>query len=248
VRWLAIAGQWTLAMLFAAGRAYAADPTEYIYSPVVVEGEHEVDLRAGVGSSGRTTGMRRGLDIGLGAGLTEHWFSEVSMQWRRGRNGGTAFDAAEWENIIALAEPGQWPLDLGVFAGVELPRDPAEGTALRLGLLAQHDLGLWQFNANALASHHVGSSSISALQWRYQAQAMYRWRPALAGGLQAFGQLSSPTQSWAAGSQQSHRLGPFVMGRIPLGERSLTWQLAALAGLAAHAPDRTLRLQVEYDF
>jgi hypothetical protein len=43
-------------------------------------------------------------------------------------------------------------------------------------------------------------------------------------------------------------VGPFATGRIPLGERSLTWELAALAGLAAHAPDRTVRLQAEYDY
>jgi len=238
-----------LAGLMAAAPVRGADASTYLLLPGVTQGEREIDARYGVGSAGPTTRHEQDAGLGIGLGLTANWFSEIAVQYRRPAHKGTALDAFEWENIVALAEPGQWPVDVSVAIEVEQAHDPREGPSVRAGPLLQGEFGRFQANVNLLAGRHIRSAEIQATQLRYQAQFKYRYSRPLEMGLQAFGSLGSATQSWAAYADQVHRIGPVVLGRFVLpGERSISYNAALLLGTSAHSPDRTLRLQIEYEF
>ncbi len=232
-----------------AGSARAADASLYLLVPTVTQGEREIDFHSGVGSAGRSTHREEDAGVGFGAGVTDYWFTELAVQYRRVGNSGTAMDAFEWENIFQLAEPGQWPLDVGIAVEVEKPRNPAEGFSVRAGPLLQKEFGRFQGNANLLFSRHYQGTEFHATQERYEVQLKYRYAQAFEYGLQAFGSLGSPRQSWTGYERQLHRLGPVILGKLPLaGERSLSYNAAFLAGTTAHSPDRTVRLQLEYEF
>ncbi len=236
--------------------AAAVDAAEYLFVPVVTQGERELDLHMGVASAGSRTRHERNAGMGLGIGVTEHWFTEAAIEYHDLAGSGTTLDAVEWENIVQLAEPNEWPVDLGVVFIVEKPHasaaEPYEipgDFSVRIGPLLQRDFGKIQANFNVLFVRHFQSRELPACQIRYQAQLKYRYSRPLEFGLQAFGNLGYGTQTWAAYQQQVHRIGPVVTGRVPLsGERSISYNAAFLAGTSARSPDRTLRMQVEYEF
>jgi hypothetical protein len=238
-----------LALLMPCRPAFAVDANTYLLVPTVTEGEREIDWHSGVGSAGATTTFRRNTGLGLGFGVTNNWFTELAVQYQHGRRFGTVYDAMEWENIFQLAEPNEWPVDVGMALEVEIPRNADEGIATRIGPLLQKDFGNFEVNANVLLDRHFRGRGFQSTQIQYQGQFKYRYSQPLEFGVQAFGNLGTRLQSWAAYPQQAHRIGPVVLGRFPLAkERGLSYNLAFLVGTTAHSPDRTLRFQIEYEF
>jgi len=79
-------------------------------------------------------------------------------------------------------------------------------------------------------------------------QVKYRYRQAFEFGAQGFGDLG-PWGHWSPLQQQTHRFGPAVFGRVPLGGRLvLNYNAAWLFGLVSGAPSDTVRAQVEIEF
>ena len=236
------------AALLASGPALAVDASTYLIEPIVTAGERELDARMGAGSRGRSITSERDAGIGLGMGLTQRWFSEIAVQYRQA-SAGSGWDALDWENVVQLAEQGEWMVDTGILLEIEVPRDRAEGDSLRAGVLLQKDLGYWQVNFNTVATRHFDGSEFRLEQWRYQFQAKYRLRRPLEFGVQAFGSLSAHDRLWVPYERQSHRVGPVVLGRFTLsGERSIGYNAAFLLGTTGRSPDRTVRCQLEYEF
>lgn len=131
---------------------------------------------------------------------------------------------------------------------MERPQDRDEGYELKLGPLFQTEFGRLQLNTNILLERVFDSLGSNGTSLGYQWQAKYRWREALEFGAQGFGEMGDWTH-WAPADEQNHRLGPAVFGKIPLGGRqAIRYNAALLMGLGKGAPDRTLRLQVEYEF
>jgi len=229
--------------------AIAADASTYLLFPSVVQGEREIDLHCGVGSAGAQTANEQDCGIGLGIGISAHWFTELALQVRKVGDQGRGIDALEWENIFTFAEPNEWPVDLGLALEIERPRNPQEGPSLRVGPLLQKEFGRIQANFNVLASRHYQTDRFESVQLRYQGQVKYRYSEPMEFGVQAFGNLGTPAQSWSAYAQQNHRVGPVLLGRFPLpAERAISYNAAFLLGTTARSADRTLRVQIEYEF
>ena len=107
----------------------------------------------------------------------------------------------------------------------------------------------FEVNFNPLILRFFQGSESPATQLSYQSQIKYRYSQPLEVGIQAFGRLSASGQTWTPYSEQVHRVGPVVLGRLVLPrERSLSYNIAFLMGTTAHSPDRTLRFQFEYEF
>jgi hypothetical protein len=237
-----------VAFLLSAGVTRAADPSVYLLLPTVTQGEREIDLRSGWGSGGANVNTDKAAGLGFGYGVTQHWFTEVALQYRRAGNGGTEFDAFEWENILQLAEPGEWPVDVGLAVEFERPRNTAEGPGARVGVLFQKEFGMVQANLNLLLGRHIHSTQFQSTTLSYQGQVKYRYSQPFEFGLQAFGNVATVNGSTSY-SSETNRIGPVILGKFPLAnERSLSYNLGFLLGTTANSPDRTLRVQVEYEF
>ena len=123
-----------LALALRCQTAWTFDASEYLFLPTVTQGEREVDWHFGVGSTGATTRQAADAGIGIGMGVTAHWYTELDLQYRQRGASGTALDAVEWENILQLAEPNQWPIDVGVVCAIERPQDVNERPSIRIKL------------------------------------------------------------------------------------------------------------------
>ena len=225
----------------------AGGPADYVFTPAVTYGEHEIDFKAG---SWKKSGEGRSsaASIGYGYGVTQHWFTEVYRKYERSEDAGTHFDAWEWENKLQLTEPGRFPVDLGFILEIERPQDRTEGYEVLFGPLLQTEAGRFQFNANLLLEQHYRSESTQRALLAYQWQVKYRWQQQFEFGLQGFGNGGS-WNHWDAVTERSNRIGPAIFGKLPFGNRqALRYNAAWLVSTASNLPSQNFRAQIEYEF
>lgn len=126
--------------------------------------------------------------------------------------------------------------------------DHDEGWEAKWSPLFQTEFGKVQLNANALFQRNYHAGEPNNMQFLYQWQVKYRWKPEFEFGVQGFGETGDYDR-WATSDEQLHRAGPAVFGKLPLGGRqAIKYNAAWLLGASKAAPDNTLRLQVEYEF
>ncbi len=230
-----------------AGAAHAS-PADYVYNPIVEQGEKEIDFK--MGSAKLRDGTRESaMSLGLGYGVNSWWFTEVYAKWNRQTPDGQRFDAVEWENKFQLTETGKYPVDVGVIVELERPQDRSEGWELRWGPLFQMELTpSIVANANLLFGRHYRSATPSSMELDYQWQLRYRWKPELEVGAQGFGSMG-PWRDWLPSAQQEHKAGPAVFGKIRLGgHQAIKYNAAWLVGTNTNTPRGTFRMQAEYEF
>ena len=228
--------------------ALHAGPADYVYTPNVVEGEREIDVKMGTVKERDGTRVSAAT-LGFGYGVNSFWFTELYVKSKRQTPGSWGYDALEWENKFQLTETGKYPVDVGLIVEVERPRDRSEGYELRFGPLFQTEITQSVVaNLNLLLSKNYRSVTPSSMELGYQWQLKYRWKPALELGAQGFGKLG-PVRNWLPGDQQEHKLGPAVFGKIRLDSRhAIHYNAAWLVGANSNTARNTLRLQAEYEF
>lgn len=227
--------------------AHAA-PSDYVFTPIVEEGEREVDFKAG--TSKFRDGTRANKEsLGFGYGATSWWFTELYAIWHKEPGERHGFDAWEWENKFQFTETGRYPVDVGFILEIERPKDRREGYEVKWGPLLQTDFGRdLQGNLNLLFEKHVRTEVGAKAELGYQWQLKYRWRPQFEFGAQGFGSLG-PWNDWSPSSAQSHVAGPAIFGRIRVAERqAIKYNAAWLFGMGKGSPRHTLRMQAEYEF
>ncbi len=225
-----------------------AGPDGNVESPIVEEGERELDIKFGTARP-RQGGRESALSVGLGFGMNSWWATEVYAKANRQTPGGWRFDAVEWENRFQLTETGKYPVDLGWVIELEHPQDRSEGWELSFGPLLQAELTpKLVANLNLFFTRNYRASTPSAMNMDYQWQLRYRWKPELEWGAQGFGSLG-PWRQWAAADQQEHKAGPAVFGKLRLdAHQAINYNAAWLLANNATTPRNTLRLQVEYEY
>jgi hypothetical protein len=224
-----------------------AGPADYVFTPGVTYGEHEIDFKSGtVKKSGEN--RETAASIGYGYGATENWFTELYVKYKRSGENGTAFDAFEWENKFQLTESGKYPVDIGFITEIERPQDRSEGYEVKFGPLFQTEFGKTQLNLNILFQRNYRAAEANPMKLGYQWQAKYRLMPAFEFGAQGFGDVGNWNRI-APRNEQSHLLGPAVFGKIALGGRhAIKYNAAYLIDASDTKHSNTFRTQVEYEF
>lgn len=229
-----------------------AGPDDYVRSPNVEYGEREIDFKYGTARFKDADARESAGSLGFGWGVKPWWFTEAYVKYEKEPGERTRYDAVEWENLFQLTEHNQYPVDVGFVVEVEVPRERhEEGYEIKLGPLFQADTGPVRWNANLLFERHVrahGEEEPHRTEMGYQLQARYDFSGDFGVGAQAFGELGE-WNHWAPHSEQSHRAGPAVFGRVKLGGRNIVkYNAAYLFKASDAAPDNTFRMQVEYEF
>jgi hypothetical protein len=224
-----------------------ADANDYVHTPIVEQGEKEIDFKWGT-ERHRHEPSGNATSIGFGYGVNSWWFTELYGKWHRDPGSASGFDAWEWENKFQLAPTGKYPVDLGFLLEIERPKDRAEGYELKYGPLLQSEWGLVQGNLNLLLEKHVRATEQFDTEFKYEAQLKYRASEPLEWGAQAFGELGR-WNHWSAVSQQEHRVGPAIFGKLKAGPaQAIRYNAALLFGATSASPRTSLRLQAEYEF
>ena len=104
-----------------------AGPSDYVRVPAVEYGEREIDIKYGTEKMKDSEGGERESagSAGFGYGATQWWFTEAYLKWKKEGAAATKYDAFEWENKFQLTEPNKYPVDVGFFVELEIPRERA---------------------------------------------------------------------------------------------------------------------------
>ena len=242
---LRVPGAFAAVLLLHFSSVHAADPAAHVYQPSVVQGEVEFELNGGYQQSpGNSDNGERQLIYEAGYGLTSWWKSELGIGSTRLPGESTHLDELEWENIFALTEPGEYWLDLGLFA--ELEHDYGEhGNAVTIGAMLQKEFGAAQANVNLLFSRGLGALASQGTEFDYDWQVKWRGNPLFEPGIQGFGTLGSTGD---AGHPFAHKLGPALFSQTLVGGRNkLKFDTALLFGLNRNSPNTTLRFTLEFE-
>ena len=244
-----VVGLLPLVLALSTHSAWAVDASDYLLLPTVVEGEREIDWRTGIASAGPTTNAQADYALGVGYGVTAHWFTELSVHYGHRHGSSIQFRDVAWENILQLSEPGEWPLDVGFSFEVERSQRSQDQLDVTGGALLQKEFGFFQANFNILVNHVFEGNEPATTRVSFQGQLKYRYSEPFEFGVQGFSNVSTYRTTWAPYADQVHRIGPVVLGKIKFGhERSLSYNAAFLLGTTDRSPDRTLRFQIEYEF
>ncbi|PWB46882.1 MAG: hypothetical protein C3F18_12345 [Nitrosomonadales bacterium] len=230
------------------GAAFAG-PADYVYTPIVEQGEREIDVK--FGSASLPSGEKKQVgSIGIGYGATEWWFAEVYLKSEH-ESPEPRLNILEFENKFQLTETGKYPLEVGLIAELEIPLNKGgEADEFKFGPLFQTEFGRLQLNGNLLLETKFGGDAEAAHEtvFQYQWQAKYRWRREFEFGLQGFGETGK-WNGWAPRSEQEYRMGPAIFGKLPLGvHEAIKYNAAWLIGMTDATPNNTFRMQMEYEF
>lgn len=236
-----------LAALLLCGTAAAIEPAEYVSMPTVEYGEREFEVKLGDARKRGEAGISA-VTVGVGFGMTRHWFTETYLKATREGDGSFRAESLEWENKFQITETGKYPFEVGFLAEIEIPRERSEGYDFRWGPLFQTEAADLQINANLIFTTNFGGREPARTVMGYQLQLKGEGDASLHLGFQAFGEMGC-WHRWQSARRQSHRLGPALFGRIDMGDdHSLSWNVGYLVGISSGAPDRTFRLETELQF
>ena len=240
-------------LIFVLGSFYVgsvlAGPADYVYTPMVEQGEKEIDFKSGTAK--QVDGTRTTVNsIGFGYGASEYWFTEVYL--KREKSGSDGLSIVEWENKFQLTETGKYPVDIGLITEIEVPMNNNKAPyEFKIGPLFQTDFGKLQLNGNLLFERKFGRNETNepqSTEFGYQWQAKYRFKPEFEIGMQGMGETGA-WNDWNSTSNQNHRFGPAIFGKVKLApKQAIKYNAALLFGSSQVAPNHTLRLQVEYEF
>jgi hypothetical protein len=225
-----------------------AGPADDVKSPIVEEGEREIEFKAGTAKA-RDGSRETEYALALGWGVNRWWATELEAKWHKEPGAVHTFDAWEWENRFQLTETGKYPVDVGFLLEIERPKDRSEGIEYRWGPLLQTDIGTnVQANLNLLIEKHIRTSTAGPAELGYQWQVKYRWQPEFEFGLQGFGEVG-PWDRWEPRSDQTHIAGPAIFGRFKVGQKQvIKYNAGLLFGMTDASPRNTFRMQAEYEF
>ena len=105
-----------------------------------------------------------------------------------------------------------------------------------------------QGNLNLLWQKHVRATEPFETELHYEMQLKYRASEKFEWGAQGFGSFG-PWDHWAPSSQQEHKFGPAIFGKVKTGAmQAVRYNAALLFGATSASPRTTLRVQAEYEF
>jgi hypothetical protein len=213
----------------------------------IEQGEREIEFKFGRLDQ-RRQGRESEAAIAFGYGVSQKWFTQLSTEYAREPGAGTQFDAIEWENRFRLTESGRFPVDIGLKTEIERARERNEGYQFTFGPLFQKEINKLQFNLNVLFSRYFSETPPRPTELTYQWQAKYDWRENVQYGLQGFGEFGE-WDDWAPRSEQSHRFGPAVFGKISSdGSQKIEYDAAYVIEPSSRARSHGFRMKAEYKF
>lgn len=216
-----------------------------IYSPHVDEGELEIEYRGSVTDDSRVDKDDESKQrLAVGYGVTRHWFTEVYGIWKHDPGGSTNFDAVEWENLFQVFPRGSHWVDLGFRTEVEFPVHEQQ-VEFAVGPILEKQIGPTVHTVNLTFEKAVGPERAPGWTFEYGWGSRWRLSRYFEPGFQAFGEV----EEIGHGAEREHRLGPVVMGTLPLGSRlgKVHYEAGWLFGLNDEAPDGTFRFLLEYE-
>lgn len=241
-----------LPLLLLLGLASFPEPahaSHAVYSPLVEEGEWELELRSHLTrDSDPDKNNQATTKLEAGYGVNAKWFTSLVVEYEKSTSEAQHHSATSWENRFQLTEPGQYWLDVGLYLEYEHPTDSNSADAVEAKLLLEKTVNQFIHTANLVFAREIGSNSDHATQFEYAWRSQYLYKPEINPGIEIYGvmgELGHPLPS----DQQDHRLGPVIYGTLKdAGHHKWRYEFGYLVGISNAAPSGTIKANIELEF
>ena len=206
-----------------------------IYDPYVQPLETEIEWRSILQSDDDLGDFQRHA-LGFGRSLSDRWSAELYAIGTKTSGENLDLDVFELEFKWQLTEQGEYAFDWGMV--FELEREVNEAIwEMGASLVSARDFGRWSAIANLGLLYEWGSGVDNEFETQLHIQTRYRYKESL-----------EPAVELHVG-QDTAALGPAFTGLYRLSPgKKLRWNAGVFWGLDDETPDRTYKLNLEYEF
>jgi hypothetical protein len=218
-----------------------------VYSPYVMKGVTEVEVRAGSLTGGPLDG-ESGAVVELEHGFSDRVSLAVLGEWEHHAHEETKLDAVAVEGVVYVGQIPKLGIDVGGYLEYE-QRIHNESGVLEGKLLLAKQAGPAHMLLNLIAQRPLTDKRDDQVtEFGYAAQVTFDAAPSLQVGAQAFGDLGTDKHF---GGPQSHYLGPVAGWELKpswaAGEIELEAAYLLPVGPARHETDGQVRFVIEYE-
>ncbi|TAN02494.1 MAG: hypothetical protein EPN36_16895 [Rhodanobacteraceae bacterium] len=232
-----------LCALLAIGASTAAQADDFIvYSPHINQGQSEIELRGFYTSDGRPAfdGLAAS-ELSFSHAFTGWWKPEIYVaEYAKNPGESEGLKGNEFENTFQFTQPGQYWVDVGFLASLELPITKGEKDRLEFGPLFEKTDGRFDHRLNLIWEKEIGAGASRHYEFRYSYSGTYALSAAFQPGIEFYGRPDD----------HAYQIGPVVRGEwhVPGTTSNLEYRIGLLQGINDDAPRRTWLAQIEYEF
>ena len=231
----------SLWLLAAAGTGAHADDF-IVYSPHVNRGQSEIELRGFYASDSRFAfDGQAASELSLAHAFTGWWKPEIYVaEYENNPGENTGLVGYELENTFQFTQPGEYWVDIGLVASLELPSVKGENDRLEFGPLFERTFGRFDHRLNLIWEKELGDRASRRYEFRYSYSGTYALSGPLQPGLEFYGRPAD----------RAYQIGPIAHGEwnIPGTTGNIEYRVGLLEGINTDAPRRTWVAQFEYEF
>lgn len=179
-------------------------------------------------------------------GVTDKTEVAGYVDYSRARgNGGWDLKGSRVHVRTRFAEKGEWPVDLGLYAEAEFPRQDVNDVEFELRGIIEKDVDKWTFDINPILERTLkGVDKEVGTELHYAASTIYRlnehWHPRL----DFFGDFG-PLRDFEGRNEQTHLISPAVDFMFGHG---LSASFGVAFGQTKASEQQLLRARVEWEF
>lgn len=217
-----------------------------IYSPVVEKGALELAYLFDytVDNDPAKSGNARH-QFELEYGVTDRWMTAIYGDFRKNPGKAFTYHAFKWENIYQLFAQGKQWLDAGLYVEYALTqRALSQPDAVEFKLLLEKNIGAWTHTANIILKKELGTNAGNKIRAGYAWRSRWRWKRFLQPSVELYGSFGELGNTRPL-SQQSHQLGPVLIGKLRNG---LSYEAGYLFGLTSNSDQGQLKFIIGYEF
>jgi len=144
----------------------------------------------------------------------------------------------------ALAEKGQYPVDVGWYLEVEVPDKGESELELEFKPLLSRDFGRFSLDLNPTFELPTVTEERRTLEFKYAARVYYRLSRNFVPGIEFYGDAGQ-IRRFDPAREQEHYVLPIVYGRLFPGFRIAA---GPAFGITRGSDPVVLKLQIEYEF
>jgi hypothetical protein len=224
-------------------RAMGAHADDFIvYSPHVDEDQSEIELRAfDTGDDRFVYKGQAASELSLSHAVTGWWKPEIYVAEYERNPGQTAgLVGQEFENTFQFTQPGQYRVDVGLLASLELPSIKGENNRLEFGPLLEKTFGRFDHRLNLIWEKEIGAGASRHYEFRYGYSGTYAVSGAFQPGIEFYGRPDD----------RAYQIGPVARGERHVSGTAgdIEYRVGLLRGLNTDAPRSTWVAQIEYEF
>jgi high-affinity iron transporter len=216
-----------------------------VLSPQITQGEWELEQQGYVAHD-RNASNSGEQDFQTELGYSPTYWYHVELEGELGREPGpdetlrhTSFNI---ENTFALAEPGEYWIDPGLFFETDFPQGDDPNNVI-FGFLGAKNIGSFGETFNLLLHKDYGPNN-TPLGFAYANQLQYRVRPWINPGFEIY--YDSDGQNRFENQQLA--IGPGLFGKIyTFNAQAFKYEVAYLFGATPASPDGAVRWKFEYE-